>query len=124
MESGVETPATARTSKCSVSLAPLTDYTANCQQLHPLMQDQGELDVDKDGPEEISLRLSEIIDTSLFQSPDEELEPLITQLQRSLENMQGNHAQVDGLEEAMNTARVALDDVLFRHASAQQYAAM
>jgi hypothetical protein len=38
--------------------------------------------------------------------------------------MQGNHAHVEGLDGAMRDAQVALDDVLFRHASAQQYATL
>ena len=49
---------------------------------------------------------------------------MLEQLQRSLENMQGNHAQVEGIDEAIIDAQAALDDVLFRHTSAQQYAAL
>jgi hypothetical protein len=49
---------------------------------------------------------------------------VLEQLRRSLENMQGNHAQVDGISEAMQDAHAVLDNVLFKHASAQQYAAL
>lgn len=56
--------------------------------------------------------------------PDAELAPIVDQLRRILENMQGNHAQVNGIEEAMTRAQTALDDVLFGHASARQYAAL
>jgi hypothetical protein len=49
---------------------------------------------------------------------------VLEQLRRNLENMQGNHAQVEGLDEAMGNAQAALDDVLFRNASAAQYAGL
>ena len=61
------------------------------------------------------------MDTSLLDAPNPELAPVLEQLRRSLENMQGNHAQVEGIDEAMKDAQAALDNVLFRHASAQQY---
>jgi len=35
--------------------------------------------------------------------------------------MQTSHAQVQGVENAMKDAQVALDDVLFKHTSPQQY---
>jgi hypothetical protein len=38
--------------------------------------------------------------------------------------MQGNHTQVEGLDTAMRDAQAALDHVLFKHASAVQYAAL
>jgi hypothetical protein len=56
--------------------------------------------------------------------PDAELAPVLEQLQRSLENMQGNHTHIEGINGAMRDAQAALDDVLFRHASAQQYATL
>jgi len=61
------------------------------------------------------------MDTSMIDAPDAEIAPLVEQLRRSLGYMQGNQAQVDGIDEAMRDAHVALDDVLFKHASAQQY---
>jgi hypothetical protein len=60
----------------------------------------------------------------MLDTPDDELAPLLEQLRRSLESMQGNHEQVAGINEAMGEAQAALDDVLFRHASARQYAAL
>lgn len=46
---------------------------------------------------------------------------MLEQLRLSLKNMQGNHAQVEGLDTAVSDAQAALDDILFRHASAAQY---
>jgi hypothetical protein len=34
--------------------------------------------------------------------------------------MQGNHAQVDGIGEAVRHAQTALDALIFKHAGAQQ----
>jgi len=64
------------------------------------------------------------MDTALLDAPDAELAPVLAQLRKSLENMQGNHAQVEGVDDAMQDAQAALDDVLFRHVNAQQYAAL
>jgi hypothetical protein len=64
------------------------------------------------------------VDTALLDAPDAELAPVLEQLRRSLENTQGNHAQVEGVDDAMQDAQAALDEVLFRHASAQQYAVL
>jgi uncharacterized membrane protein YdfJ with MMPL/SSD domain len=61
------------------------------------------------------------VDLSLLDAPDDDLTSVLEQLRRSLENMQGNHVQVEGLDEAMGGARAALDDILFRHANAAQY---
>lgn len=60
----------------------------------------------------------------LLETDDEELGPLLEQLRRSLENMHNNHAQIEDIDEAMKDAHAALDDVLFRHATTQQYAAL
>ena len=38
--------------------------------------------------------------------------------------MQGNHTQVEGLDMTITDAQAVLDDVLFRHAGAVQYAAI
>lgn len=80
--------------------------------------------IDGDDPDDIRLRPATIVDTSVFDAPDAELAPILGQLRRSLENMQANHAQIESIDEAMAHAQTALDDVLFRHASAQQYAAL
>jgi hypothetical protein len=64
------------------------------------------------------------VDTALIDAPDAELAPVLEQLRRSLKNTQGNHAQVEGVDDAMQDAQAALDEVLFRHASAQQYAVL
>ena len=82
------------------------------------------MSINGDGPDSIRLRLATNVDTSLFDVPNAELAPIIEQLRRSLENMHGNHAQVEGIDEAMTRAQMALDDVLFGHASVQQYAAL
>jgi hypothetical protein len=93
-------------------------------QVHPLLLDSDKATIDGDGPDDIGLRRSAPADTALLDAPDVELAVVLEQLQRSLENMQGNHAHVDGINSAMGEAHAALDDVLFRHASAQQYAAL
>ena len=77
-----------------------------------------------DGPDDIGLKRTAPRDTSMLDAPDEELGPMLEQLRRSLETMQGNHEQVEGVDEAIQGAQVALDEVLFRHASAQEYDAL
>ncbi|KAE8867904.1 hypothetical protein PTNB29_01815 [Pyrenophora teres f. teres] len=94
--------------------------------LHPLLDndddDDNEANMDGDGPDDIGLKSPEPVDASRLDAPDNHLAPVLEQLRRSLENMQGNHAQVEGLDTAMGAARAALDDMLFRHANAAQYA--
>ncbi|KAF1851946.1 uncharacterized protein K460DRAFT_325365 [Cucurbitaria berberidis CBS 394.84] len=92
--------------------------------LHPLLQDVEGAETHNDSPGDIGLKRSEPVNLSLLEAHDVELAPVLEQLRRSLENMQGNHAQVEGIDEAMRDAQAALDDFLFRHASAQQYAAL
>jgi hypothetical protein len=93
-------------------------------QIHPLLLESEKATVQGDGPDDIGLRQSDPADATLLDAPDDELAPVLEQLQRSLENMQGNHAHVDGINAALKEAQAALDDVLFRHASAQQYASL
>ncbi|KAL1792365.1 hypothetical protein ACET3X_008872 [Alternaria dauci] len=92
--------------------------------LHPLLQDQGDATTDRDGPDDIQLKRPEPVDFSLLDTPDNDLAPVLAQLRRSLESMQGNHTQVEGLDTATRDAQAALDHVLFKHASAVQYAAL
>ncbi|KAF1940660.1 hypothetical protein EJ02DRAFT_379329 [Clathrospora elynae] len=92
--------------------------------LHPLLQDEQHDTTDSDGLEDIALKQSEPVDLSLLDTSDADLAPVLEQLRRSLETMQGNHAQVEGLDEGMRDAQAALDDILFRSASAAQYAAL
>ncbi|KAG9185745.1 hypothetical protein G6011_07076 [Alternaria panax] len=92
--------------------------------LHPLLQDEGDTTTDRDGPDDIRLKRSEPVALSLLDTPDDDLAPVLGQLRRSLESMQGNHAQIEGLDTAMRDAQAALDDVLFRHAGAAQYAVL
>lgn len=77
-----------------------------------------------DRPEDIGLRKWAPADTAMLDAPDSELAPLLEQLRRNLETMQGNHAQVEGIDEAVRDAQVALDDMVFNHASATQYDAL
>lgn len=93
-------------------------------QLHPLLRDLDGEAIDSDGPEDIGLRGSSGVDVSAIDAPGPELVPLIDQLRRSLDSMQGNHQQVAGINPAMRSAQAALDDVFFTHASAQQYNAL
>ncbi|KAI8934583.1 hypothetical protein NX059_008280 [Plenodomus lindquistii] len=93
--------------------------------IHPLLKGQNDGEVEEDGPAEVNLKPSVRVDLSLLETPDAELAPILAQLCRSLENMQGNHAaQLEGIDEAVGHAQAALDDVLFRHANALQYAAL
>jgi len=85
------------------------------------LQDSAEVEIEGDGPDDIGLKVSVPIDASMLDTPDSELAPLVEQLRRSLKNMQGNQAQVDGIDDAVVKAHVALDDMLFKHTSAQQY---
>ncbi|KAL6711346.1 hypothetical protein ACN47E_005877 [Coniothyrium glycines] len=92
--------------------------------LHPLLKDLDNAEAQGDMPEEISLKTTTSIEPLVLDTSDVELAPLLEQLRRSLEHIQGNHAQVEGIDEAMKSAQVALDDVLFRNTNAQQYAAI
>ena len=60
----------------------------------------------------------------MLDAPESELARHVEQLGRSLEDMQGNHEQVAGMEEGIRDTQVALDEVLFKHASAEQYAGL
>lgn len=75
-----------------------------------------------DGPDDIGLKHSSAADVAILDTPDADLAPLLKQLTRSLESLQGNHEQVAGIDAGLRNAQVALDDVLFKHASAEQYA--
>lgn len=88
------------------------------------MQQPDDVEMVDDRPDDIGLRKSTPIDTSMFDVPDPDLATLLDQLRRNLETMQGNHAQVEGIDEAVLDARIALDDVLFKHTRAQQYDAL
>ncbi|KAH3908762.1 hypothetical protein HBI56_073250 [Parastagonospora nodorum] len=92
--------------------------------IHPLLLESEKTVVLRDGPDDICLRPTPPLDTALLAAPDAELAPVLEQLQRSLENMQGNHAHVDGVHGALRDTQAALDEILFRHASAQQYATL
>ncbi|KAL1652741.1 hypothetical protein SLS61_004723 [Didymella pomorum] len=94
------------------------------KQIHPLLRENDDFSIEGDSPDDIRLRPATTVVTSVLDAPDAELAPILEQLRRSLENMQGNHAQIEGIDKAMAHAQTALDDVLFRHASAQQYAAL
>jgi hypothetical protein len=78
----------------------------------------------KDKSDDIGLRRSTPIEASTLDAPDTELAPLLDRLRRNLETMQGNHVQVEGIDEALREAQAALDDMVFKHASAQQYDAL
>ncbi|KAI4933441.1 uncharacterized protein J4E92_003108 [Alternaria infectoria] len=92
--------------------------------IHPLLKDEGNATAHGDGPDDIRLKRSEPVASSLLDAPDDDLAPVLAQLQRSLESMQGNHTQVEGLDMTITDAQAVLDDVLFRHAGAAQYAAI
>ncbi|ORY11638.1 CENP-Q, a CENPA-CAD centromere complex subunit-domain-containing protein [Clohesyomyces aquaticus] len=91
------------------------------RKLHPLLDLAKKSKIDGDGPEDIGLKKFAPIDTDVLDAPDADLAPVLDQLRRSLESIQGNRMQVEGISEAMQDAEAALDDVLFKHATAQQY---
>jgi hypothetical protein len=91
--------------------------------MHPLLKDLDNEIMD-DRPEDIGWKQCTAVDVSMVDAPDSDLAPHVEQLRRSLESMQGNHEQVGGIDAGMRSAQVALDDVLFKHASAEQYAAL
>lgn len=97
---------------------------ADTLQVHPLLQDPEQATIYGDSPDDIGLRRSTPMDSALFDAPDDDLSPVLQQLQRSLENMQGNHTHVAGIDSAVREAQAALGDVLCRHASPRQYTAM
>ncbi|KAF2258601.1 hypothetical protein CC78DRAFT_537659 [Lojkania enalia] len=96
------------------------------QKLHPLLTRPVETSPSEDMPEDIGLKESAASDTSWLDvsESDPDIGDMLEQLRRSLETMQSNHAQVEGIDEAMRGAQAALDDVLYRRASAQQYDAL
>jgi hypothetical protein len=51
---------------------------------------------------------------------DREVGDMLEQLRRSLETMQGNHGQMEGINEAVLHTHVALDVLLFKQAGVQQ----
>jgi hypothetical protein len=121
VENGVEASGETRTGELPCMLGRAV---ADVQQIHPLLQNSAQDTIHSDGPDDIRLRQSAPPDTTSLDEPDAELAPVLEQLQRSLENMQGNHAHVEGISGAMRDAQAALDDVMFRHAGAQHYAAL
>ncbi|PVH94351.1 hypothetical protein DM02DRAFT_618695 [Periconia macrospinosa] len=99
---------------------------------HPLLEELDSIEAKGDGPEDIGLTAfkptvnvrAAKLDVPGSNFADAELAQLVEQLRRNLESMQGNHEQIAGIDDAMQRAQVALDDVLFRHADARQYAAL
>lgn len=96
---------------------------ANVRQLHPLLKNLDGEGMD-DGPDDIKLKPRKAIDVSMMDAPDADLAPHLEQLRRSLEDMQGNHEQVAGMEVGIGEAQAALDDMVFKRASAEEYAAL
>ncbi|KAF1997927.1 hypothetical protein P154DRAFT_547164 [Amniculicola lignicola CBS 123094] len=92
--------------------------------IHPMLVLPEDFNINGDGPDDIGMRNKEPADTALFDTPDDDLGPLLEQLRRSLLSLQGSHDQVDGIDEAMHGAQAALDNLLFKHTSAQQYDAL
>ena len=90
-------------------------------QTHPLLRLPKNFEIDGDGPNDINLMNSKLTEPSLFDDPDPEVAPLLDQLRNHLESMQANHVQVRGIENAIKDTQVALDDVLFKYTSPQQY---
>ncbi|OCL12131.1 hypothetical protein AOQ84DRAFT_360907 [Glonium stellatum] len=88
---------------------------------HPLLRLPKNFEIDGDGPDDINLVNPKSTEPLLLDNPDPELAPLLDQLRNHLESMQANHSQIQGIENAMKDAQVALDNMLFKHMSPQQY---
>jgi len=73
-----------------------------------------------DRPDDIGLKKRASVDMSGLDTPDGEMARLLERLRRNLETMQGNHAQVDGIDEAVRHAQAALDSIVFKQSGAQQ----
>jgi hypothetical protein len=70
-------------------------------------------------PEDIGLKVSKPRDLHLDDNTDPDLAPVLEQLRRSLESMQGNHVQVEGIEETIRNTRMALGGVLSKRSSSE-----
>jgi hypothetical protein len=66
------------------------------EQIHPLLRENDDFSIEGDSPDDIRLRPATTVVTSVLDAPDAELAPILEQLRRSLENMQGNHRQGNG----------------------------
>ncbi|KAF2712148.1 hypothetical protein K504DRAFT_464246 [Pleomassaria siparia CBS 279.74] len=99
-------------------------YQQKRVQLHPLLQDGENSENEGYKLDDISLKVSTPMDMSRVNAPESDMAPLVEQLRRSLGQMQGNQAEVDGMDEALRHTHAVLDDMMFKHASAQQYGAL
>jgi hypothetical protein len=88
---------------------------------HHILRLPKNFEIGSDSAEDIGLVKHKAADQSLFDDVDPELAPLLDTLRNHLESMQGNHEQVHGIDAAVREAQAALDEVLFKHASPQQY---
>lgn len=102
------------------------DASTDLLQVHPLLRDNEDLNSDGDGngDDDIRLKPATIRSHTALDTPDADLAPILDQLQRSLENMQANHEQLGLIGCSMTDAQMALDDVLFKNSSAQQYSTL
>ncbi|KAF2497689.1 hypothetical protein BU16DRAFT_482847 [Lophium mytilinum] len=91
---------------------------------HPMLRLPKNFEIGDDSAEDIGLVRQKTAKQALFDDPDPDFAPLLDTLRNHLESMQGNHEQVQGIDAVMQEAQAALDDVLFTHASPQQYDSM
>lgn len=99
--------------------------------LHPALKKwRGRGGEVEDGVEDIRLAAKkkavwdvegEVVDEEEEMEADEELAPVLEQLRGHLDSMRGNMEQVEGLDDAMTGARVALDGVLRKRVTDEQY---
>jgi hypothetical protein len=81
-------------------------------QMHPLL-DFGELpNVMEDDAEQIGLVPKSTASNSVFDTDDENLIPILSQLQSHLESIHGNSRQVEGIGHAMAEASVLLSGLI------------
>ncbi|KAJ9649390.1 hypothetical protein H2199_000165 [Coniosporium tulheliwenetii] len=86
---------------------------------HPLLTESLDHGYEGDDAESIGLVPSSMLaDALLLDSPDSDLKPLLEQLQSHLESMQANLGHLEGIDGAILSAREALDDMLFKQATA------
>lgn len=54
-------------------------------------------------------------------STDDELMPLVQQLNNHLDSLQSNLAPIGGIDTAILRTKAAVDDVLFKHLNAEEH---
>jgi hypothetical protein len=81
--------------------------------MHPLLDFETSAS-SNDGPDQIGFVVEADRHTSIFDSEDADLAPLLSQLHSHLESIHGNSRQVDGIEDAIMGASTVLEGFVGR----------